>query len=169
MLSMRSLHSATVLYSNSYYTVVASIFLVSAASCKAICGVASVRTSDYSQPFWLKRHTLLMPHVLIKYAHVLICISAGEGSRHFSAFIYFISIFWGITPRPSTFITLYKICCTIHHVCTSKAVPYTITYTIFLLLQAPIYSTGHRQRQNEARLLLLKTRLLLKCKRGRGL
>ena len=27
-----------------------------------------------------------MPHVLIKYAHVLICISAGEGSRHFSAF-----------------------------------------------------------------------------------
>ena len=23
-----------------------------------------------------------MPHVLIKYAHVLICISAGEGSRH---------------------------------------------------------------------------------------
>ena len=29
-----------------------------------------------------------MPHVLIKYAHVLICISAGEGSRHFSAFHY---------------------------------------------------------------------------------
>ena len=28
--------------------------LVSAASCKAICGVALVRTSDYSQPFWLK-------------------------------------------------------------------------------------------------------------------
>ena len=27
-----------------------------------------------------------MPHMLIKYAHVLICISAGEGSRHFSAF-----------------------------------------------------------------------------------
>ena len=27
-----------------------------------------------------------MPHVLIKYAHVLICISAGEGSRLFSAF-----------------------------------------------------------------------------------
>ena len=26
-----------------------------------------------------------MPHVLIKYAHVLICISAGKGSRHFSA------------------------------------------------------------------------------------
>ena len=40
--------------SNSYYTVVASIVLISAASCKAICGVASVRTSDYSQPFWLK-------------------------------------------------------------------------------------------------------------------
>ena len=54
MLSMRSLHSATVLPSNSYYTVVASIFLVSAASCKAICRVASVRTSYYSQPFWLK-------------------------------------------------------------------------------------------------------------------
>ena len=69
-------------YSNSYYTVVASIFLVSAASCKAIYGVASVRTSDYSQPFWLKRH----PHALIKYAHMLICISAGEGSQHFSAF-----------------------------------------------------------------------------------
>ena len=48
------LDSATVLYSNSYYTVVASIFLVSAASCKAICEVTSVRTSDYSQPFWLK-------------------------------------------------------------------------------------------------------------------
>ena len=45
---------ATVLYSNSYYTVVASIFLISAASCKATCRVASVRTSDYSQPFWLK-------------------------------------------------------------------------------------------------------------------
>ena len=28
----------------------------------------------------------MMPHVLIKYAHVLICISAGKGSRHFSAF-----------------------------------------------------------------------------------
>ena len=54
MLSMRSLHSATVLPSNSYYTVVASIFLVSAASCKAICRVASVGTSYYSQPFWLK-------------------------------------------------------------------------------------------------------------------
>ena len=54
MLSMRSLHSATILPSNSYYTVVASIFLVSAASCKAICRVASVRTSYYSQPFWLK-------------------------------------------------------------------------------------------------------------------
>ena len=54
MLSMRSLHSATVLPSNSYYIVVASIFLISAASCKAICGVASVRTSHYSQPFWLK-------------------------------------------------------------------------------------------------------------------
>ena len=27
-----------------------------------------------------------MPHVLIKYAHMLICISVGEGSRHFSAF-----------------------------------------------------------------------------------
>ena len=54
MLSMRSLHTATVLYSNSYYTVVASIFLVSTASCKIICGAASVRTSDYSQPFWLK-------------------------------------------------------------------------------------------------------------------
>ena len=27
-----------------------------------------------------------MPHVVIKYAHVLICISVGEGSRHFSAF-----------------------------------------------------------------------------------
>ena len=87
MLSMRSLDSATVLYSNSYYTVVASIFLVSAASCKAICKVTPVRTSDYSQPFWLKWHTLLMPHVLIKYVYVLICISAGKGSRHFSAFI----------------------------------------------------------------------------------
>ena len=54
MLSMRLLHSTTVLYSKSYYAVVASIFLVSAASCKAICRVASVITSDYSQPFWLK-------------------------------------------------------------------------------------------------------------------
>ena len=86
MLLMKSVQSATVLCSNGYYTVVASIFLVSAASCKAICRVASVRTSDYSQPFWLKWHALVMPHVLIKYAHVLICISAGEGSRHFSAF-----------------------------------------------------------------------------------
>ena len=39
MLSMRSLHSATVLHSNSYYTVIASNFLVSAASCKAMCRV----------------------------------------------------------------------------------------------------------------------------------
>ena len=39
---MRSLHSATVLYSNCYYTVVASIFLVSAASCKAISGVVCI-------------------------------------------------------------------------------------------------------------------------------
>ena len=39
MLLIRLLHSATVLHSNSYYTVIASIFLVSAASCKAICGV----------------------------------------------------------------------------------------------------------------------------------
>ena len=29
-----------------------------------------------------------MPHVLIKYAHVFICISAGEGSQHFSAYGY---------------------------------------------------------------------------------
>ena len=28
-----------------------------------------------------------MPHMQIKYAHVLICISAGEGSQHFTAFI----------------------------------------------------------------------------------
>ena len=27
-----------------------------------------------------------MPHVLIKYAHVLICISEGDGSWYFSAF-----------------------------------------------------------------------------------
>ena len=67
---MRSVDSATALYSNSYYTVVASIFLVSAASRKAIHGVALVRTSDYSQPFWLKWHAFLMPHVLIKCAHV---------------------------------------------------------------------------------------------------
>ena len=40
--------------SYSYYTVVARIFLVSTASCIAICGVASVRASHYSQPFWLK-------------------------------------------------------------------------------------------------------------------
>ena len=39
---VRLLHSATVLPSNSYYIVVASIFLISAASCKAICRVASV-------------------------------------------------------------------------------------------------------------------------------
>ena len=96
MLSMRSLHSATVLPSNSYYTVVASIFLISAASCKPICRVASVRTLDYSQPFWLKWHALLMPHVLIKYAHVLICISAGEGSWHFSAFHCINYIFYTI-------------------------------------------------------------------------
>ena len=110
MLSMRSLHSATVLYSNCYYTVVASIFLVSASSCKAICEVTSVRTLDYSQPFWLKWHALLMPHVVIKYAHVLICISAGEGSRHFSAFhvitsmiilIHLISPIW-LNPEMNT-------------------------------------------------------------------
>ena len=51
MFSIRLLYYATVLPSNSCYTVVASIFLVSAVCCKAKCGVASVRTSDYSQPF----------------------------------------------------------------------------------------------------------------------
>ena len=38
-------------------------------------------------------------HVLIKYAHVLICISVGEDSRHFSAFILFIQL---ISLNPST-------------------------------------------------------------------
>ena len=33
-----------------------------------------------------------MQHVLIKYAHVFICISAGEGSRHFSAFIAMVTV-----------------------------------------------------------------------------
>ena len=28
-----------------------------------------------------------MPHMPIRYVHVLICIGAGEGSQHFSAFI----------------------------------------------------------------------------------
>ena len=47
MLSMRLLHSATVLYSNSYYTVVASVFLISTASCKALCrGVVSLHRSE---------------------------------------------------------------------------------------------------------------------------
>ena len=50
MTSYTDLARCHVLHSNSCYTVVASIFLVSAASCKAICRVASVRTSDYSQP-----------------------------------------------------------------------------------------------------------------------
>ena len=35
-----------------------------------------------------------MQHVLIKYAHVLICISAGEGSQHFSAFIIYQVSIW---------------------------------------------------------------------------
>ena len=30
-----------------------------------------------------------MPHMLIKYAHVLICISVGKGSWYFSAFHYY--------------------------------------------------------------------------------
>ena len=61
MLLIRSLHSTTLLYSNSYYTVVASIFLVSAASCKPICG---------------------------KYTNVLICISEGKGSSYFIFIMY---------------------------------------------------------------------------------
>ena len=84
MLSMTSLHSATVLYSNSYYTVVASIFLISAASCKAICRVASC-----SQNFRLFSAILAKvthPSNATHAAHVLICISAGKGSQHFSAF-----------------------------------------------------------------------------------
>ena len=88
ILSIRSLHCAAILPSNSYYTVVASTFLVSAASCKAICKVTSVRASDYSQPFWLKWHTLLMAHVLIKYAHVLTCICTGEGTSTLVLFHY---------------------------------------------------------------------------------
>ena len=36
-----------------------------------------------------------MPHLLIKYAHVLICISAGKGSRHFSAFYFTIDRSYG--------------------------------------------------------------------------
>ena len=43
-----------------YYS--CSIFLVSTASCKAICGVTLVRTSESSQLFWLKQHALLAPH-----------------------------------------------------------------------------------------------------------
>ena len=34
-----------------------------------------------------------MPHVLIKYAHVLICICTGKGSLHFSA----ISLYYLLT------------------------------------------------------------------------
>ena len=46
-LLMRSPHSATVLHSYSCYIVVASIFLVlSTVSCKAIHGMASVRSQD---------------------------------------------------------------------------------------------------------------------------
>ena len=48
MLSTRSLHSATILCSYSYYTVITSIFLASTASCKAVCGIAPVRTSEFS-------------------------------------------------------------------------------------------------------------------------
>ena len=42
---------------------------------------------NYSHPFCLKWHALLMAYVLIKYAHVLICISVGKGSQHFSAVV----------------------------------------------------------------------------------
>ena len=61
---------ATVLPSNSYYTVVASIFLISVASCKPICGVASIRNFRLFSAILAKVTCLLMPHVLIKYAHV---------------------------------------------------------------------------------------------------
>ena len=46
---------------------VASIILVSAASCKTICGVELQTILSHFG------HALLVPHVLIKYAHMLIC------------------------------------------------------------------------------------------------
>ena len=50
-----------------------------------------------------------MPHMLIKYAHVLICICAGEGSQHFSvshSFIHSLQLMFIIlAPPPSVKIT----------------------------------------------------------------
>ena len=82
MLSIRSLHCAAILPSNSYYMVVASIFLVSTVSVKQYMGSISQNFRQFSA-ILAKVTPLLMPHVLIKYAHVLICISAGEGFVQF--------------------------------------------------------------------------------------
>ena len=160
MLSMRSLHSATVLPSNSYYTVVASIFLISAASCKAICRVASVRTSDYSQPFWLKWHALLMPHVLIKYAHVLICISAGEGSRHFSAF-HLLNMHMCLLPSPAwaegTVLSWFVCVCVC--VCVCLSVTTKLLFKLNYLKIWTCYSSKSLQRVGNP--ALLQDRLVL--------
>ena len=67
------------------YTVVASVFLVSAASCKGICKHQSKPQTVLGQS-----GTIVMPHVLIKYAHMLICICTGKGSHHFKCYTYFI-------------------------------------------------------------------------------
>ena len=90
MLSNRLLYSATVLCSNSYYIVVASIFLVSTGSCKAISGMASVRSQD---TFSAILPSMTCPSNTTQYAHVLICICMARVpgtlvpfyfNRHFS-------------------------------------------------------------------------------------
>ena len=94
ILSIRSVLCGSILYSNGYYTVLAtcSSFLVSAASYNTICGVKLVRSWDYSQ----QSAILSTVTVLIRYAHVLICIFVNEGSWHFSAFISISNILWQI-------------------------------------------------------------------------
>ena len=87
MLSTRSLHSATVLHSNRYYTVCSKYFLGKR------CFLKSNMRSSIGQNFRL--FSAILPkvtrpsnaHVLIKYVHVLMCV--GEGSRHFSAIHYY--------------------------------------------------------------------------------
>ena len=70
MLLIRSLHSSIVLHSNSYYTVVASIFLARAASCKTICVQSEFQTI-------LSHFDML---TCGKYAQVLM---HGKGSQYF--------------------------------------------------------------------------------------
>ena len=83
-----------------------------------------------------------MPHMLIKYAHVLICISAGEGSRHFSAFHYIMIM---VTAQKKTVsaisaqecmspVPAHMLCCTDTHMYKQHKMCHYVTHKIIVLV-----------------------------------